>query len=489
MLYCNKLIVGRREYRALSADGREASSDEKSKTCGVIFAPASLKIRTLPRRCLLFYSEAVEWIGNIERGGSDYGLERERRLLDLLGSPDEKLKIVHVAGTNGKGSVTAYLTAVFVSACLKTGTYNSPSVFDYNERFLLNGTPVTGGLVAEGYSLIKEIIAKEQERCAVAGEREFKPTAFEIETAFSLWLFNKQKCDVVILETGLGGRWDATNAIKNKEVAVITPIGLDHCAILGDTLEDIAKEKAEIVKKDLITCPQPEEVSAVLKGKVKEVGGRLTVSAKPSFIACDLEGQIFEYKGETYTVSLLGEHQQTNASLAIETVFYLRDKGFKISDEDLKYGLASAEWHARFEIVFSQNNRFNLLIPNGKVLVLDGGHNPQGIGVLVKTLEEFFGGMRIQVVMGVLKDKDYVEMARLIAPIANRVVTVTPPSPRALPAEELASVFRTLGKDATAYDLVPLGVQQALGDFGGDVVVLCGSLTLFGALGKKNQTL
>lgn len=435
----------------------------------------------------MFYSEAVEWIGNIERGGSDYGLERERRLLDLLGSPDEKLKIVHVAGTNGKGSVTAYLTAIAVSACLKTGTYNSPSVFEYNERFLLNGTPVTGGLIAKGYSLIRDVIEKEQARCIETGEREFKPTAFEIETAFALWLFNEQKCDLVVLETGLGGRWDATNAIKDKLVSVITPIGLDHCAILGNTLEEIAAEKAEIVKKDLITCPQEDGVTAVLKRKVKEVGGRMTVTAEPTLIACDIEMQTFEYKGESYSISLLGEHQKTNASLAIETVFYLREKGFKISDEELRYGLASAEWHARFELVFAENNRFNLLIPFGKVLVLDGGHNPQGISVLVKALKGFFDGMRIQVVMGVLADKDYKEMARLIAPVANRVVTVTPPSPRALPAEELAEVFRALGKDATAYDSVPLGVQQALGDFSGEVVVLCGSLTLFGALGKKNQ--
>lgn len=437
----------------------------------------------------MFYSEAVEWIGNIERGGSDYGLERERRLLDLLGSPDENLKIIHIAGTNGKGSITAYLTAVLVSACLKTGTYNSPSVFDYNERFLLNGTPVTGGLIAKGYSLIRDIIEKEQARCAESGEREFKPTAFEIETAFALWLFNEQKCDIVILETGLGGRWDATNAIRNKLISVITPIGLDHCGILGNTLEEIAGEKVEIVKKDLITCHQEECVTEVFKKKVKEVGGRLTVTEEPTVLACDIEGQIFEYKGETYTISLLGAHQKTNACLAIETISYLKEKGFDIKDDDLHYGLASAEWHARFELVFAENNRFNLLIPFGKVLVLDGGHNPQGIGVLVESLKSYFGGMRIQVVMGVLKDKDYKEMAKLIAPIANRVVAVTPPSARALPADELADVFRSLGKDATAYDSVPLGVQQALGDFSGEVVVLCGSLTLFGALGKKNQTL
>ncbi len=435
----------------------------------------------------LFYSEAVDWITNIERGGSDYGLERERRLLDLLGSPDEKLKIIHVAGTNGKGSVTAYLTAIFVSACMKTGTYNSPSVFDYNERFLLNGTPVTGGLVAKGYSLIKDVIEKEQARCAECVEREFKPTAFEIETAFALWLFAEEKCDVVVLETGLGGRWDATNAVKDKVISVITPIGLDHCAILGNTIEEIASEKAEIVKKDLITCPQEDGVIKVMREKVNSTRGRLTVCEKPTFIACDLEGQMFEYKGETYTISMLGEHQLTNASLAIETIKYLRDKGFEISDNDLKYGLASAVWHARFELVFAENNRFNLLFPRGKVLVLDGGHNPQGIEVLANSLKNYFGGMRIQIVMGVLKDKDYKEMARLIAPVANRIVTVTPPSPRALEANELADVFRSLGYDATAYDSVPLGVQQALGDFGGDVVVLCGSLTLFGALGKKNQ--
>ena len=433
----------------------------------------------------LYYKDAINWISNIERAGTDFGLERERELLDLLGSPDENLKIVHVAGTNGKGSVTAYMTAVCVSACLKTGTFNSPSVFEYNERFLLNGSPLVGGLVAKYFTIVRDTIEKEQARRKEEGLAPFTPTAFEIETAVALLCFKEEGCDIVILETGLGGRWDATNAVKNKLLSVITTIGFDHCDYLGNTLTEIAGEKADIILKDAVTCPQCDEVMTVIKNKVKEVKGVLTVAQTPTLLAEDIEGQTFEYKGETYTIPLLGEHQLTNASIAIEALGVLQDKGINITRDHIKFGLASAEWHARFEIIGSFNNRFNLLFPHAKLLVLDGGHNPQGAEALRKALEKYFGGMRIHLVMGVLKDKDYKTMLQILGPIANKISTVTPSSPRALSAEDLADEAKAQGFKAEAYPLVQLAVQQALGDFFGEVIVLTGSLTLFKDLGVK----
>lgn len=433
----------------------------------------------------MFYKDAINWISNIERAGTDFGLERERELLNLLGSPDKNLKIVHVAGTNGKGSVTAYMTAALVSACLKVGTFNSPSVFEYNERFLLNGAPLVGGLVAKYFTIVRDTIESEQARRKENGLPPFTPTAFEIETAVALLCFKEEGCDVVILETGLGGRWDATNAVENKLLSVITTIGLDHCEYLGNTLEEIASEKADIILKDAVTCRQSDEVMSVLRGKVKAQKGILTVAGQPTLIAEDIEGQAFEYKGERYTIGLLGEHQLTNAVIAIEALMAIADKGVEVKPDHIKYGLAVAEWKARFEIVGEFNNRFNLLFPRGKLLVLDGGHNPQGAEVLKKALEKYFGGMRIHLVMGVLKDKDYKGMVKVLAPIANRISTVTPTSPRALSASDLADEFALQGYSATPYDIVALGVQQALGDFYGEIVVLTGSLTLFKDLGVK----
>ncbi len=453
--------------------------------CGAIFAPASPDLALPIGGVFLFYKDAINWITNIERAGTDFGLERERELLDLLGSPDEGLKIVHIAGTNGKGSVTAYMTAVLVSACIKVGTFNSPSVFEYNERFLLNGSPLTGGLVAKYFTIVRDTIEKEQARRRELNLAPFTPTAFEIETAVALLCFKEEGCEAVILETGLGGRWDATNAVKDKVVSIITPIDFDHCNYLGNTLAEIAGEKADIILKNAITCPQSEEVLDVIKARVKAQKGILTVTGEPMLIAEDIEGQAFEYKGENYFIGLLGDHQLVNASLAIEGILALIDNGFNITMDHIKYGLASAEWKARFEIIGEHNNRFNLIFPRGKLLVLDGGHNPQGAEVLANSLKKYFGGMRIHIVMGVLKDKDYKKMVSILGPLARKISTVTPSSPRALSAEDLAEEITAQGFKAEPYALVPLAVQQALGDYYGEIVVLTGSLTLFKDLGVK----
>lgn len=465
---------------------RGVSTDEKQCcACGAIFAPASPDLALPSGGVFLFYKDAINWITNIERAGTDFGLERERELLDLLGSPDEGLNIVHVAGTNGKGSVTAYMTAVLVSACIKVGTFNSPSVFEYNERFLLNGSPLTGGLVAKYFTIVRDTIEAEQARREENNLPPFTPTAFEIETAVALLCFKEEGCEAVILETGLGGRWDATNAVRNKLISIITPVDYDHCDYLGNTLKEIAGEKADIILKNAITCRQKDEVIDVIKAKVKEKNGILTITGEATLLGEDIEGQAFEYKGEMYYIGLLGEHQLVNATLAIEGLLALQDKGFNITLEHIKYGLAVAEWKARFEIVGEHNNRFKLLFPKGKLLVLDGGHNPQGAEVLANSLKKYFGGMRIHIVMGVLRDKDYKKMVSILGPVARKISTVTPSSPRALTAEELADEITAQGFKAEPYPLVPLAVQQALGDFYGEIVVLTGSLTLFKDLGVK----
>ncbi|MEG1662992.1 MAG: Mur ligase family protein, partial [Clostridia bacterium] len=332
----------------------------------------------------MFYKEAVDYIKNIERLGSDYGIERMRELLVLLGEPDKNLKFVHVAGTNGKGSVCAYLTQILMQAGHKVGTYNSPSVFCYNERFCINGKPISDDMVAKYMSIIRQAIENEQKMRDAFKLDKFAPTAFEIETALMFSCFFEEECDICVIETGLGGRWDATNVIEDKELAVITSIGLDHCAILGDTLSKIAAEKAAITKKTVVTCAQNDEIMQEIShpynienGEKKFYKVDVVVAKEATPISADLSGQKFLYDKKEYKIKLLGDHQLINASIAIAAAEQLNAR-WNITAENIRQGLQNTAWSARFEIVNDAKERFNISVPHDKVLVLDGGHNPQG---------------------------------------------------------------------------------------------------------------
>lgn len=431
----------------------------------------------------MIYGEAIDYIRNIERAGSDYGIERMRELLVLLGNPDKRLKFVHVAGTNGKGSVCAYLTSALKAAGYKVGTYNSPSVFCYNERWLLDGTPLDDAGVAKYLTVVKDAIDKEKPKSP-----DFQPTAFEIETAVALLAFCENECDICVLETGLGGRWDATNVIYEKELAVITPIALDHCALLGNTLAEIASEKAAIIKDDAVTCAQCDEIMrelyhpyVIADGLRIAIDANVTVCAPPSMISCDLSGQVFEYDGDVFKIVMLGEHQLVNAAIAVCALKKLREKKWNISDNDIKSGLEKTVWRARFEIVKNAKDRFSIDIPQDKTLVFDGAHNPQGADALAKCISQYLENKRVHIVAGMLKDKDVDGAVSRLAPLAKRVTAVTPESPRALDKETLAQKFRIYCRDVDACDNIKSAVQNALfGDC--DAVVLCGSLTLFGSL-------
>ncbi|MDE6060096.1 MAG: bifunctional folylpolyglutamate synthase/dihydrofolate synthase, partial [Clostridia bacterium] len=425
-------------------------------------------------------SEAIDYIRNIERGGSDYGIERMCELVNLLGSPDESLKFVHVAGTNGKGSVCAYLTSVLKESGYKVGTYNSPSVFRYNERWSIDGEALSDELVAKYLTEVREVIERENAR------RKFCPTAFEIETAVAMLAFLEQGCDIAVLETGLGGRWDATNAIRKKELAVITPIGLDHCALLGDTLQEIASEKAAIIKDVAVTCEQSDEIMHeicnpyhIVDGQRVEVSADVKLCQSARLIAHDINGQKFEYGGGIYEISMLGEHQLQNASIAICAVEELRKKRWNIPENALAQGLKNTVWHARLEVVKNAQTKFNIAVPEGKTLVFDGAHNPHGATALAKAIKDYFCGMRVHLIVGMLADKDVDGVVSLLAPLATRATTVTPPSPRALDKDKLKEKFVPYVGDSC--DTIRGAVQNALDD-DCEVVVLCGSLTLFGAL-------
>ena len=434
----------------------------------------------------MFYQEAIDYIKNIERAGSDYGLERMRELFALLGNPDEKLKIVHVAGTNGKGSVTAYLTSVLKEAGYKVGTYNSPSVFCYNERWLINGKPLCDEDVAKYMTVVRECIESERTLRKAFCLSDFNPTAFEIETAVAALAFFDKECDICVLETGLGGRWDATNAIPKKELAVITPIGLDHCAILGNTLSQIASEKAAIIRDDCVTCEQSDEVMNEIyhpyvfdeNGKKIDIKSNVILCKNARILQENLCGQTFEYDGKTYRISMLGAHQLVNASIAICALETLRKKHFDISDEAIAKGLEKTIWHARFEVIKDAKERFNIAIPQDKVLVFDGAHNPHGAVTLANSVCDYFKDKRVHLVFGMLKDKDIDGVCRIICPLASRITCVTPSSVRALDKYDLKREANIYCKNCEVGNDVKSDVQNAL-DGDCDVVVLCGSLTLF----------
>lgn len=437
----------------------------------------------------LNYQEATDYIKNIERAGSDYGIERMRELLTLLSDPDDKLKFIHVAGTNGKGSVTAYLTSVLKEAGYKVGTYNSPSVFCYNERWLIDGKPLEDKDVARYLTIVRETIENEQNLRAALGLDKFQPTAFEIETAIAFLAFYEKECDVCVLETGLGGRWDATNVIRRKELAVITPIGLDHCQILGNTLGQIASEKAAIIRDVAVTCKQSDEImQAVLHPYRTEDGKRIDVTPiveiakEPRLVSSDLSGQKFVYDGKEYFISMLGKHQLVNASIALCAVDALRRKYWDIPQSAVEKGLAKAVWHARLEVVKNAKEKFNISVPQDKVLVFDGSHNPQGAMTLKDAIETYFVGKRIHLVLGILKDKDVKGICKILAPLAYKITCITPPSPRAMDKDELKGIVSCYPCQTDECDDIKLAVQSALDDKDSDVVILCGSLTLFSVL-------
>lgn len=440
----------------------------------------------------MFYQEAIDYIKNIERSGSDYGIERMRELLDLLGAPDRHLKFVHIAGTNGKGSVSAYLTSILKEAGYKVGTYNSPSVFCYNERWLINGQPLSDDDVAKYLTVVKECIQSEQILRQAFDIGEFKPTAFEQETAVAMLAFFDKECDICVLETGLGGRWDATNAIDDKVLSIVTPIGLDHCALLGNTLGEIASEKAAIIKDEVVTCNQPPEVMEQLRrpfsikdGKKEYRKATVVVCKQPQFLHGDICGQTFLYDGKKYEISMLGQHQLVNASIAICAVGELRKKHFSIDDNVLEKGLKNTVWKARLQVVKNAKEEFNITIPQDKVLVFDGSHNPQGAMTLANAIKELFENKRIHLVLGILKDKDVQGICDTLVPLASKVTCITPPSPRAMKKEELQKIVAPLCRgDCDTDDSIKDAVKSSLlGDC--DATILCGSLTLFAGL-KNN---
>ncbi|MDR1131946.1 MAG: bifunctional folylpolyglutamate synthase/dihydrofolate synthase [Oscillospiraceae bacterium] len=408
--------------------------------------------------------EAISFIHERAWRGSKPGLARTRALLAEMGDPQKRLRFIHVAGTNGKGSVSAMLASILQSAGFRTGLYTSPYLTSFNERMRVNGEPISGGELAELTAAIAP--------CARA--LADRPTEFELVTALAFSYFERQGCDAVVLETGLGGRLDSTNVIEAPVCSVITNIGLDHTRELGDTVEKIAAEKAGIIKRDrpAVIYDLPEAVTAVLAARCRAAGSRLIRAdfSKVRPVSDSLEGQVFSYGGAAaLRLPLLGAHQLKNAALAIETVKVLRENGFDISSEAVRRGFAHTVWPARFE-----------LISRKPWFVVDGGHNPQCAETVAENLLHYFPDQKRISLFGVLADKDYMRQAAILDTAADAFVTITPPSPRALPADTLARRLRVFGKPVFSGGSISEGIETAL-SLAGENGVVCSVGSLYSA--------
>ncbi len=412
------------------------------------------------------YDEAIHTINSLLRFGVKPGLERMEALLHRLGDPQKTLRFVHVAGTNGKGSTCAMLACVLSSAGYKTGRFTSPYVADFRERMQIDDRMIPKETLA---ALTDEVLPEVE-----AMEREGETvTEFEMITALALLWFARERCEIVVLEVGLGGRFDATNVIDCPLVSVITSISFDHMAILGNSLAKIAFEKCGILKEGGVTvCApcQPEEARKVIKHLSKERGCEFLPADLSSLylLGGNLNGTEFIYRGQTMRLPLLGDHQLQNAVTALTALEVLRKKGFRITLEHMRSGLARVAFPARLE-----------LLSRRPVVLLDGAHNPGGAAVLAEALRKYLSGKKIIAIMGMMADKDRLPVFEKLMPLFSEVFACMPSNPRALSAAALASEVRNFGLRANIASTPAEALERALGEAGeGDAVVICGSLFL-----------
>ena len=416
--------------------------------------------------------QVMEYMEQVSAYGIVPGLDSIRELCRELGDPQKELRFVHIAGTNGKGSVSAFLAEILKCAGYRVGRYLSPTLFQYRERIQVNGSCITKAALGRGVERIKGI-------CDGMVARGLPhPTPFEIETALGFLYFREKACDVVVLETGMGGLLDAKNIVENTLAAVLTSVSMDHMQFLGDTPEKIAFQKAGIIKRGcrVVSAVQRKEVMEVIQAGAEAMGCPLQ-AVKPemlSHVRYGLEKQSFDYGGlKKLELSLAGKYQIENAALAAETVEALREQGLSVSEEALRLGLLRTQWPGRFT-----------LIGKKPYFIVDGAHNEEAAVRLAESLEFYFTNKRVIYIMGVLKDKEYEKIIASTHALADQIITVTPPgNPRALPAYELARAVAEVHCDVTAADSLEEAVEMSRLLAGKeDVIVAFGSLSFLGRL-------
>lgn len=423
------------------------------------------------------YRQAMEYLESIKGLGIVPGLYNIRELCERLGNPQNQVKFIHVAGTNAKGSVIAFMSEILIQAGYKTGRYVSPSVFSYWEKIQVDHKNITQKAVCEGIDLIKTACDD------MTAEGKPHPTVFEVETALAFWYFAKKGCEIAVIETGMGGLQDATNLITTTITSVITPVGMDHMSFLGNTLAEIAAQKAGIIKKGapVVSGRQEAEVLKVIDKKAKEEECELVIAdmSKVSDVRYGISKQSFRYSGlGRIGITMAGCYQIENAVLSLNVIRTLQNLGLKIGGEAIRSGFLQAAWPGRFSVVFRK-----------PLFVMDGAHNEAAAKKLAESIEFYFTNKRIIYIMGVLRDKEYEKVIGLTHAYADQIITVTPPrNPRALSAYELAQAVAKVHPNVTCADSLAEAAEMA-GLLAGkeDVVIAFGSLSFLGELWKILQ--
>lgn len=430
------------------------------------------------------YTEALDYIHSVCWKGSRPGLSRITELMHKLGDPQDSLRFIHVAGTNGKGSTSAMTASILREAGYNVGLYTSPFIVRFNERMQINGVDISDDELADVTEYVKPF----------AESMEDLPTEFELITAIAFVYFKNHACDYVVLEAGMGGRLDSTNIIKADSVAVsvITGIAMDHTAFLGDTAEKIAAEKAGIIKagvpvvfggahtpvgaKEGACEVDPVSCAAVIKAKADEMNAPYVEAdvSKLANVKTDLFGADFDFGGyKGLHIPLSGIYQPYNASTVLTVIDILNNSGAAISEKAIKNGLAAVKWPGRFEILSKE-----------PLVISDGGHNPEGIDAAVASVKRYFGDEKIQLLSGVMADKDYEHMALRMSEISCRAFTVRPDNSRALDSKAYAKVFMHDGVPAEGFDTVKEAVFAAMdaGKESGKATLCLGSLYMYGEI-------
>lgn len=418
------------------------------------------------------YQQSRAYIRDAEQyAGGTLDLTNIKELMKRLGNPQDQLKYIHVAGTNGKGSVIAYLYTTLMKAGYHVGRYISPSVYSYREKIETEGKPISREKFAEQTTRVAAVIEE------MTAEGLAHPTPFEIETAVAFLFFAEEKCDPVILEVGMGGITDATNLITTTELAVLVPISMDHQSFLGNTISEIAEKKAGIIKpgSSVVTIGQETEALEVIKKTGAEAGADVCVAdvSEAEVLEADFTGQRFCYKGEEYTLSLAGSYQTENAVLALEALRILDERGYHTTLEQRKEGLWATRWNGRLTIIHKD-----------PLFIVDGAHNPAAADMLEDSVRKYFKDRRLFFIMGVFKDKNYPYIIRKLCPYAEQILAIeTPDNPRALPAEELAEAIRPYNANVRAEKNISRAVEELFEMAGKDDVILSfGSLSFIGEI-------
>jgi len=411
------------------------------------------------------YQEARAFLDEVGKSGSVLGLEGMKELLRRLDNPQDKLKFIHISGTNGKGSELAFLSEILTKSGYRTGRYISPTLYSYRERIQVDKEMIDRDSLAKLTTKVKEAVD------GMLSDGLQSPTVFEVETAISFLYFVEKQCDIVVLETGLGGTLDATNVVTTTVLEVIASIGMDHMMFLGNTLGEIAKNKAGIIKPNtvVVSAKQEPEAEEVVKKVSEEKHATLSIVNPEEIkdVHYGYETQRFSYKNwKDIEISLAGTYQIKNAALALEAVETLRSLGYQLSEETVRKGMKEATWRGRFSVIHKD-----------PVVVIDGAHNPAT--VLKESLETYFKGKNLYYIFGVFADKDYEKVIELTAPLAKQIVTVqTPNNPRALPAEELKKAVEKVNPNVKAAKSVAEAVEEVKAmTTKDDVVIVFGSLS------------